>query len=502
MASLEGDIPIRVVLPWIGAAAVVYLLAGPIATTTPGTSIMIALGTLVIVIAALSTEAAIYILICSMLLSPELSASQGGIAEERSVAIRMDDILVLLIGFSWFAKSAIQKELGVFPHTPLNRPIIFYIAACALSTAIGIMAGRISALSGIFYVLKYVEYFIIFFMVTNYMTTTKQAKAFLNTALMTCAIICVYGILQIPGGGRVTAPFEGQAGEPNTLGGYLVLMGAIVIGLYLTSNSQRKRRWLMAMVGLIAVPLLFTLSRASWVGASGMYLALIILSERRVILIGSAVLIVALSPILVPEQVTFRALSTFQEVPGYSATERLGGFALDPSASARVTTSRRAFEAWQESPIWGYGITGAGIFLDGQYFRTLVELGLIGTFGFFWLVWTAFRVGKHNFMNAKSEFSKGLSLGYIAGLVGLLIHSIGSTTFIILRIMEPFWLMTAIVLLLPTIEEVEQEVEEEIQHEELPTSPLARRSKARMLKQHRIVRSRDLIRSHLDKEWH
>ena len=67
--------------------------------------------------------------------------------------------------------------------------------------------------------------------------------------------------------------------------------------------------------------------------------------------------------------------------------------------------------------------------------------------------------------------------------------------------MEPFWLMTAIVLLLPTIEEVEQEVEEEIQGEELPATPLARRSRIRMNKQHRIVRARDLIRSRLKKEW-
>ena len=501
MASLEGDISVRVVLLWIGAAAFVYLLAGPIATTNPSTSLMIALGTIVIIIAFLSTEAAIYILICSMLLSPELTASQGGIAEERSVAIRVDDILILLIGFSWFAKSAIRKELGLFPHTPLNRPIIVYTAACVLSTAIGIGVGRISALSGVFYVLKYIEYFVLFFMVTNYMTNSKQAKAFVITALVTCVIICLYGIIQIPGGGRVSTPFEGQGGEPNTMGGYLVLMGAIVAGLYLCSSSPRQKRWLAVLIGLIVLPLLFTLSRASWVAAGGMYLALIVLSDRRVILIFSAVLIVALSPILIPKQVTFRAISTFQSIRGYSGTEKIGGLSLDPSTSSRITTNRRAFEAWLQNPIWGYGITGAGIFLDSQYFRTLVELGLIGSIGFLWLVWTAFRVGKHNFLNAKSEFSKGLSLGYIAGLVGLLVHGIGSTTFIIIRIMEPFWLMTAIVLLLPTIEEVEQEVEEEIQGEELPATPLARRSKARMIEQHRIVRSRDLIRSHLDKEW-
>jgi O-antigen ligase len=502
MASLDGDIPVRVVLLWIGAAAVVYLLAGPIATTTPGTSLMIALATIVVTIAFLSTEAAIYILICSMLLSPEISASQGGIAEERSVAIRVDDLLILLIGFSWFAKSAIQKELGLFPRTPLNRPIIFYIAACVLSTAIGIMAGRISALSGIFYILKYIEYFIIFFMVTNYMTNTKQAKAFVFTALATCVIICLYGILQIPGGGRVSAPFEGQAGEPNTLGGYLVLMGAIIVGLYLASNSIRQRRGLLLLSGLIVLPLLFTLSRSSWVAAIVTYLALIVLSERRIILIVAGVFVVALSPILIPEQVTFRAISTFQEIQGYQATERFGGFALDPSASARITTNRHALEAWQKSPIWGYGITGAGIFLDSQYFRTLVELGIVGSLGFLWLIWTAFRIGKRNFLNARTDFSKGLSLGYIAGLVGLLVHGIFSTTFIIIRIMEPFWLLTAIVLLLPTIEQVEQEIEEEIQHEAMPASPLARRSKARMIEEHRVIRSRDMIRSHLDEDWH
>ena len=68
--------------------------------------------------------------------------------------------------------------------------------------------------------------------------------------------------------------------------------------------------------------------------------------------------------------------------------------------------------------------------------------------------------------------------------------------------MEPFWLLTAIVLLLPTIEEVEQEIEEEIQHEAMPASPIARRSKARMIEEHRVIRSRDMIRSHLDEDWH
>ncbi len=50
---------------------------------------------------------------------------------------------------------------------------------------------------------------------------------------------------------------------------------------------------------------------------------------------------------------------------------------------------------------------------------------------------------------------KGLSLGFIAGFIGLAIHALTANTFIILRIMEPFWFITAIIMMLPTLEEEE-----------------------------------------------
>lgn len=501
MASLDEGIPLRIILLWILAAIAVYMLAGPVSSTAPGTILMLALGGVVVIVSFMSTEAAIYILICSMLLSPEFGATEGGIAEERSITVRADDLLILLIGFSWFARTAIQKELGLFPHTPLNRPILLYIFACAFPTALGMMVGRIQGLSGIFYLLKYIEYFIIYFIVVNYMYSSKQAKSFVMVVLATCVLVCLYGILQIPGGGRVSAPFEGQAGEPNTFGGYLVLMWSVVLGLYLTTSNPRLKRWLLVISGLIVLPLMFTLSRASWAAAGGMYLVLIVLSERRALLIGMGVLLIALSPLIIPKQVALRAVGTFQAERGYAGTEKFGGVALDPSASARVTTNTRALEKWESSPIWGYGITGAGVFLDSQYFRTLVELGVIGLGAFLWLMWTTFRIGLHNYRNARSEFTRGISLGYLAGLGGLLVHALGSTTFIIIRIMEPFWLLTAVVLLLPTLEDVDQEVEQDIGQDSQRVSPmLGRTPGARALVERRVVRARDLIRSRLQGE--
>jgi hypothetical protein len=44
-------------------------------------------------------------------------------------------------------------------------------------------------------------------------------------------------------------------------------------------------------------------------------------------------------------------------------------------------------------------------------------------------------------------------VGFTAGLVGLLVHAFGANTFIIVRIMEPFWFLTGIVIALAAMDE-------------------------------------------------
>ncbi|MBW2168261.1 MAG: hypothetical protein JRG69_03200 [Deltaproteobacteria bacterium] len=42
-------------------------------------------------------------------------------------------------------------------------------------------------------------------------------------------------------------------------------------------------------------------------------------------------------------------------------------------------------------------------------------------------------------------------MGFLAGFIGLLVHSIGANTFIIVRIMEPFWFVLAMVIMIPSL---------------------------------------------------
>ncbi|MGD9054449.1 MAG: hypothetical protein PVG17_21500, partial [Desulfobacterales bacterium] len=52
----------------------------------------------------------------------------------------------------------------------------------------------------------------------------------------------------------------------------------------------------------------------------------------------------------------------------------------------------------------------------------------------------------------KTPLFKGLTIGFLAGYIGLLFHAIGANTFIIVRIMEPFWFFTGIIAVLPALE--------------------------------------------------
>ncbi len=63
-----------------------------------------------------------------------------------------------------------------------------------------------------------------------------------------------------------------------------------------------------------------------------------------------------------------------------------------------------------------------------------------------------FRASFRVYRTCRDPLYCGLALGHLGALVGLLVHSIGANTFIIVRIMEPFWFLTALVVMSPGIE--------------------------------------------------
>jgi len=437
-------------LPFLFVAVLALTAAFAIVQMTPVHAVMVFSLAALCVVALLSTPFALYLLIFSMLLSPELMVGQvaGRGMAGRGLTIRLDDILLLVIGLSWLVKMAVYKELGMVFRTPLNRPILIYIAVCVVATLIGMASGRVRPGAGLLYTMKYFEYFFIYFMVVNNLHTRDQAKRYLIAALLTCCIVSLYAIVQIPSGVRASAPFEGEIGEPNTLGGYLVLMFSLVAGLGLFVRETRLKIILGVLGIVILVALSATLSRSSYLALGGALLALLVFSRKRVVLVLGVTLLVALTPFILPERVIHRVDETFARQPGDEQEQvQVGRIMLDTSTSARLISWKTSTEDWLKHPLFGYGVTGYG-FIDAQYFKVLVDTGIVGALAFLYLLFSLWLRMIEAYRTLTTPWIQGLVLGFLAGYVGLLVHAIGANSFIIVRIMEPFWLIVGLIVVI------------------------------------------------------
>lgn len=418
--------------------------------TGPSFTAALIAGSLILVVSFLSTELAIYLMIFSMLLSPEIAI---GAAPQREISIRMDDLLIFVISLGWLARSAFYKDLGLFIKTPLNKAILYYVTICILATMFGMVLGNVRPLQGTMFVLKYIEYFIIFFMVLNNIHSRKQIRRYFLALIITALIVSLYAIAQIPSGERISAPFEGKEGEPNTFGGYLILIISLLSGIFLSYKQGKVKVASFIAIGLVAVPFLFTLSRSSWMAVAGMYMALLMFSNKRILLAVILIIGILAGPMIMPKAVEERYKKTFMSKPLESKEQvKIGGVYLDLSASERINSYFNILEDIKVRPLLGYGITGYG-FIDGQYFMTLIETGFIGFSAFLYLFYKIFSIVLSTYRNSRDDLFKGISLGILAGFTAMLAHAVSANTFIIIRIMEPFWFVMAMIVAAAMMEE-------------------------------------------------
>lgn len=437
--------------------AVMLIGARLLASSKPEQSVLYILGGVAAILALMSAEIAIHFLIIAMLLSPEIAVGGPtyGAVLARPVTLRIDDFLLLIICATWFIRSVLYKEINILKHTPLNGAIYLYIFAALFSTMLGVMHGNVDPKTGGLFVLKYIEYFLIYWMVVNTVQDEGQLRRFLLVMLLVALTVSVIAILQIPQGVRVSAPFEGAHGEPNTLGGYLLFVISILMAFVIVDTKYRWPAAILCSVLLLAFT--YTLSRASYVSLIPAVLILPILTRRYMLMMGMLIfglLIAMFAKNVLPQKVYERMSFTFSQRPlgSEQQVQIFGGAHLDTSTSARIVAVQVAVDAFFQSPLFGWGVTGWA-FLDSQYFRTLSETGLFGFFSLAFLLFRIVQLGLRsmNIMRKRDPVYFAMAAGFLAGTCGLMTHALGSNTFIIVRIMEPFWLMCALVYLVPLV---------------------------------------------------
>ncbi len=129
----------------------------------------------------------------------------------------------------------------------------------------------------------------------------------------------------------------------------------------------------------------------------------------------------------------------------------IGDVRLDTSTSARLQSWKEALGDFNQHPFIGYGVAGY-TFVDAQFPRVLTETGLVGVVAFLYLLYSVFKLAFQRLRETEDPYYQGLIMGFLAGFVGLVVHSLGTNTFIIVRIMEPFWFFVGAITVIPMTE--------------------------------------------------
>lgn len=390
--------------------------------------------------------------VLSMIFSPRV---QGG-----SAIFKANDLLLFVIFFTWLARTAIFKGTAFLVKTPINLPILVLSAVFVVSTLLAILRGGLYGyLRPCFYVIKYLEYYLLFFMTVNVIDSRDDVHRYLRYIWLTAVLVTLFGWGQVPSGQRVTAPFDNVIGsqsdsstnsEPNTFGGYYL----VVFGLLLGHFTQTEGTLPLVMLGSLLFmlpPFLLTQSRSSYLGFLAALLFHIFSTRRRQLVLlfgmGMGVILVMSVPRL-RDTVVQRVEYTFGLHGDVKGTVTIGDekVKLEGSTMARVQNWQNIFSNYfPQHPIMGSGVTGVGL-VDSYYPRLVGETGLVGLVCFFWLMSRIWNCAWELFRLSNRKEDKALALGVLTGLVGILLHALGSNTFIIVRIMEPFWFTTALMV--------------------------------------------------------
>jgi hypothetical protein len=386
--------------------------------------------------------------------SPEMGgggarAASGG---SRGVMIRVEDVMLLLLLLGWAARSFFGGENHVL-HTPINGPIGAYMTVAFGVTMLGVVRGDVNLKMGFFFTLKFFQYFLFFFMVLASVRSKEQARQLIRLSIFVFFTAVIFGFSQL-GAGRIYAPFDD--GEPNTFGGYMLLMMCLCVGIA-TCTKDKKLQLLLYGLPLIAlVPFLYTKSRASYLGLIAAYASFACFSKRRgtFILAGAALISLFIGGYIgLPEEIQQRIGGTFEgDDKSWNAKVEIMGIEFDPSASERLISYIDATKIWLEQPLTGRGVTGTH-FIDGQYFRVLAETGIFGIITFILIFKRLCTVLLKIYHKEEDGYFKGAALGMFCATIGLLAHCLTANTFVIIRISEPYWLLVGLVLLIPRFEE-------------------------------------------------
>lgn len=446
----RGEVPeSRVEIPFFFALIVFASIALLITHTyvrVSGITLALAINLLVFGATVLRVDFGVYLLVIAMLLSPEIQTAPEGRAF-RAVNIRYDDVLIVVVFLGVMVKQTWEGKHVLWRPCPINRGIYSYYAVCIISCLLALRndVPLWDEKSAALVMLKMAEFYMIFFMVGSAIRNLDQVRKQLILFFLVAIIVSVYALYSRAGAmERVGAPFEKGGTEPNTLGGYLVIVMCVASGLFIYAPTRFKRLLTFAVFLTAFLPFVFTLSRASYIAFLAALVVFGVVFRSKAILLCLAAILI-LFPFVAPKDVQDRVNYTFQRGSGEDVViaGRDTGLNVDKSTYERIYVWQKVRYNLRVWPWFGGGITWDRV-LDSQYALVIIETGLFGLAAFVFMQFRLLKTLRQAYLWSHDWLAKGLCVGVFTTTIALMVHSMGTISFLIVRIMEPYWFLVAL----------------------------------------------------------
>lgn len=222
-----------------------------------------------------------------------------------------------------------------------------------------------------------------------------------------------------PHQGRLLSTFL----DPNFAGAWLILLFAIAYARYLYYKGwdTNKVLW-MFLSGCFLLGIVLTLSRSAYVAAAIVFVVLSYMRDKRLLFLG---FFVGLLLLVSNERISQRVQGIFK---------------VDETAQLRIKSWEQNFDIVQDNFWTGVGYNALGYEQlrrgivkdlsvhsaggsDSSYVTIWSTLGWIGLFCWLLIYVVFFAIAVKGYIREKENIQKGLLIGIVAGIFGVMIHA-------------------------------------------------------------------------------
>ena len=347
--------------------------------------------------------------------------------------------LVTLIALTAFFVEKSLTGNWKWIKTPLDKPILILIILSILATVFSM-----HTYTSIWSTILLINYITIYYLIIHTVRTRTQIRQLIYIIISVGTFLSIFGLIKLGGANpfpwweytdipqlptRVSATF----GNANHLAGYVEMTLLLTFGLFLTGFSGGKRILMICITIMLLAALILSLSRGGWFGAiigfSFMATALIanrhFESKKLLIAIVGGILAVALV-VLSTTPVVERIQTLSERDPEMNMYARLAGWRgvnkmiRDyPLVGTGPGTFETVYTQYQPP-----GFDLRRFYAHNDYLHFISEFGLPLTIVMIWMIMVLYRNCFKKLRNP-SRLVRGSTLGAMAGITAILVHSFG-----------------------------------------------------------------------------